>query len=209
MSNTDKKTHILNVAEKLFAQKGFDGTSVRDIAEEACVNVSMISYYFGSKEKLMESLFEERTSYIFPKLEKLVKDTSIDSFEKIEILIDDYINRALQKLLFQKILVGEQVMEKNTIISTLIKDLKKKHTELLEQLIKEGQENGSFKKNIDIILMVNTLIGTTQQSFINQQHYRRFNHLESLSDEEFEQHLKQKISKHIKELFKSILKHEA
>ncbi|HWJ28358.1 MAG TPA: TetR family transcriptional regulator [Flavisolibacter sp.] len=209
MSYYDKKTHILNVAEKLFAQKGFDGTSVRDIAEAACVNVSMISYYFGSKEKLMESLFEDRTSHIFPKLEQLVKDTSITPFGKIEHLIDDYINRAQQKLMFHKILVGEQVMEKNTIISSLINDLKKKHTELLELLIEEGQNKGCFKEDLDIILMVNTLIGTTQQTFINQQHYRKFNQLESMSDPEFEQFLKLKTSKHIKELFKSILKHEA
>ncbi|WP_431212540.1 TetR family transcriptional regulator [Puia sp. P3] len=55
---SDKREHILTSAEKLFAEKGFDGTSVRDIAQLAGVNLAMISYYFGSKEKLLEALIE-------------------------------------------------------------------------------------------------------------------------------------------------------
>ena len=57
MEYNAKQMQIINVAEKLFAEKGFAATSVRDIANEADVNVSMISYYFGSKEKLAEALF--------------------------------------------------------------------------------------------------------------------------------------------------------
>ena len=59
----DKREHILAVAEKLFGDQGFDGTSVRDIAQHANVNLAMISYYFGSKEKLLEALLEQRANY--------------------------------------------------------------------------------------------------------------------------------------------------
>ena len=55
MKFNDKQIEILNVAERLFAEEGFDGTSVRDIAKNANVNVAMISYYFGSKEKLLDT----------------------------------------------------------------------------------------------------------------------------------------------------------
>jgi len=46
MEFSEKQLEILHVAEKLFATSGFDGTSVRDIAHEAQVNVAMINYYF-------------------------------------------------------------------------------------------------------------------------------------------------------------------
>lgn len=46
----DKQIEILLVAEKLFSEHGFDGTSIRDIAKEANINIAMISYYFGSKK---------------------------------------------------------------------------------------------------------------------------------------------------------------
>ncbi len=60
MEYNAKQLQIIQVAERLFAAKGFSGTSIRDIAHEADINVSMISYYFGSKEKLIEALFEVR-----------------------------------------------------------------------------------------------------------------------------------------------------
>ncbi len=50
-----KEENILFAAEKLFAEKGFEGTSTREIAKAANVNISMISYYFGSKENFMRN----------------------------------------------------------------------------------------------------------------------------------------------------------
>ena len=57
---TEKQINILDVAEELIAKKGFDGTSVRDICTKANINVAMISYYFGSKEKMMSYLYQYR-----------------------------------------------------------------------------------------------------------------------------------------------------
>lgn len=54
----DIKTRILLAAKKLFAQQGYDGTSVRQICDEAGANVSLVSYHFGGKEKVFEALFE-------------------------------------------------------------------------------------------------------------------------------------------------------
>lgn len=48
------KQKVVDAATLLFFQKGFHGTSVRDIAERAVVNVSLISYYFNSKQGLLE-----------------------------------------------------------------------------------------------------------------------------------------------------------
>ena len=52
----NKKQVIIESAVFLFNSKGFDGTSVRDIAARAGVNVALISYYFGGKKSLLESL---------------------------------------------------------------------------------------------------------------------------------------------------------
>ena len=45
----------LEAAEELIAEKGFEETTVRNICQKANINVAMISYYFGSKEKMMKS----------------------------------------------------------------------------------------------------------------------------------------------------------
>ena len=58
----DKREQIIETTLQLFAEKGFEGTSIRDIAEKASVNVAMVNYYFGSKEKLFEKIIEHKAA---------------------------------------------------------------------------------------------------------------------------------------------------
>ncbi len=61
----------------LIAKKGFEGTSVRDISAKANINVAMISYYFGSKEKMMVNLYQyrvQKTRETFAEFTQTIKD---------------------------------------------------------------------------------------------------------------------------------------
>lgn len=74
---SEKQIHILDVAEKLIAKKGFEGTSVRDISTAAKINVAMISYYFGSKEKMMSYLYRyrvQKTRENFAEFAEIIKE---------------------------------------------------------------------------------------------------------------------------------------
>ena len=55
---TDSKNRLLKVALELFANKGIDGASTREIAQRAKVNISAITYYFGGKEELYAAVLE-------------------------------------------------------------------------------------------------------------------------------------------------------
>lgn len=57
LPSTDTKERILDVAEELFAEHGFTGTSLRRITSEAGVNLAAVNYHFGSKEALLEAVF--------------------------------------------------------------------------------------------------------------------------------------------------------
>lgn len=54
LKQNSSKERVIHAASFLFYQNGFHGTSVRDIADKAAVNVSLISYYFKSKQGLLE-----------------------------------------------------------------------------------------------------------------------------------------------------------
>lgn len=54
------KERILGAAESLFAQRGFDGASLRQLTSDAGVNLAAVNYHFGSKEKLVEEVFRRR-----------------------------------------------------------------------------------------------------------------------------------------------------
>ena len=54
----DTRSRILDVAEELFSEQGFDRVSIRDITKKARVNLAAINYHFGSKEDLIAAIFE-------------------------------------------------------------------------------------------------------------------------------------------------------
>jgi len=56
----DTKTRILDAAEKLFGQNGFDATSLRDITAEADVNLAAVNYHFQSKDSLIDAVIARR-----------------------------------------------------------------------------------------------------------------------------------------------------
>lgn len=58
MKNT--KVRILNAAERLFAEHGYDATSLRTITREAGVNLAAVNYHFTSKEAMLRALFARR-----------------------------------------------------------------------------------------------------------------------------------------------------
>ena len=62
LSNTEQK--IIDTATVLFAQKGYDATSTRDICSAAGVNISSISYYFRGKEELYQKIVESITGNV-------------------------------------------------------------------------------------------------------------------------------------------------
>lgn len=86
MTKTDTKLHIIEFALKNFANYGYDGTSIRDLAEDAGVNVASINYHFRSKQNLywatMKYSHEMFKSHIeeFAKSSKNINDLMVKIF---------------------------------------------------------------------------------------------------------------------------------
>ena len=208
MDLNDKQLKIIETAECLFADKGYDGTSVRDIADEAGINVAMISYYFGSKEKLLEALFSYRAEGTVQKLESMLQDRVLTPLEKVNIMIDYYIDKFQTQQCFFRIMMREQVASQRGVTAGLIQHFKKRNQQLVKQLIHEGQKTGEFNKNIDVPILMATLIGTTGHMIATQHFYREINNLQDMPDEQFQKLIKKKLSSHLKFLFKATLTHE-
>ncbi|MBV8844596.1 MAG: TetR family transcriptional regulator [Bryobacterales bacterium] len=56
----DTKARILDAAEKLFGERGFESTSLRDITAEAQVNLAAVNYHFQSKDSLIDAVVARR-----------------------------------------------------------------------------------------------------------------------------------------------------
>ena len=182
MEYSEKQIQILEAAENLFAQKGFDGTSVRDIAEEAGVNLAMISYYFGSKEKLFEAMFAYRAGAYRLQIENILQKKELGPMERINLLADQYIDKFTRQQCFHRVMVREQMAEKNEFITQQINELKTRNQAMIRELIAEGQEKGVFRNDIDIPLMMATLTGTISQLVTTQHFYKKVRGLEAMPD---------------------------
>src|SRR5258708_17622819 len=108
----DKKDHILDVAEKIFSELGFDGASTRMISSEAGVNMAMLNYYFGSKEGLFLAVFERKISSFQTLLQNIGNDESMSSWDKLEKCIDNYVDRIIVNNCFQKLITREMSLSK-------------------------------------------------------------------------------------------------
>ncbi len=208
MKYNEKQLEILLAAEKLFSNKGFDGTSVRDIAEEASINIAMISYYFGSKEKLMQAIFEKRISHFAERIESLLKNETLTPLEKIYALIDEYIERVTANQEFYKLMICEQMFDKNKVVTSLLSELKQKNAALVEKLILEGQKKKVFTKKVDTVFLMNTLIGTVMQTSVNLDYHKNYHKQQDIADSVYQETMMKQLSNYIKELFKAILTHE-
>lgn len=56
----DTKTIIMDAAEVLFAERGYEATSLRNITSAAKVNLAAVNYHFGAKETLLEAIYARR-----------------------------------------------------------------------------------------------------------------------------------------------------
>lgn len=63
-NNADTRERILDAAERLFTDNGFEGTSMRLITGAAEVNLAAVNYHFGSKEQLIQEVFRRRLTWL-------------------------------------------------------------------------------------------------------------------------------------------------
>ncbi|WP_312089912.1 TetR family transcriptional regulator [Chryseobacterium sp.] len=202
-----KEENILFAAEKLFAEKGFQGTSTREISKAANVNISMISYYFGSKEKLYEKLVEYRTNegQFFAK--DILERTDINEWEKMMIIVDKFASRIREHKCFYRIMQREQLYSENLKIVKYLKNTKLIFLNIYSKILEKGISNGIFKKNPPLYLLHSTISGTLFYASNSKEMYKEFLKNEE-PDEVFNQHYYKELTQHIKHILKDLLGYE-
>ncbi|MFO7965245.1 MAG: CerR family C-terminal domain-containing protein [Desulfobacterales bacterium] len=99
VSNDTAKERLLVVAEKLFAEKGFDGVSIREITQCADCNLASVNYYFGNKKNLYFDVFRSR---LVPQLSQV-------------------------RCRFEDILAGQEDMNFESVIRAVVTSFMEKH----------------------------------------------------------------------------------
>ncbi|MFL9833455.1 TetR/AcrR family transcriptional regulator [Chryseobacterium terrae] len=202
-----KEENILFAAEKLFAENGFQGTSTREISKAANVNISMISYYFGSKEKLYEKLVEYRMNegQFFSK--DILERTDINEWEKIERIVDQFAGRVRHHKCFYRIMQREQLHTENPQIVEFLKETKMSFISMYSKILESGIQKGIFTKNPPIYLLHSTVSGTLFYASNAIGMYKEFLKNND-SEEDFEETYFNELIQHVKHILKDLLGYE-
>ena len=201
---TDKKTHIINAAVELFADKGFEGTSIRDIATRANVNLAMINYYFGSKEKLFECMVEQKAAYTKDILEEIVNNDKLTEIEKIDRIIDTYVTRLFSNRKFHRIIHHELMINERGVLQDAIIKLLTPNSFIIRNVIDAGIKKGTFKK-VDSLLVVATIVGTINQVLLSKKFCNKCLNKEDEYVPYEDAKFKKRVSDHLKDLMRSYL----
>lgn len=112
-ASTEEK--ILAAARKIFTQRGFAATKVRDIAAEADINLSLVNYYFRSKEKLFEVIMLENLNLLFAKVFPMLNNEAASLQEKMGFMATHYIDMLLETPDFATFIVNEVLSGSNKL----------------------------------------------------------------------------------------------
>lgn len=170
MEFTEKQIKILTVAETLIAKKGFDGTSIREICKKANVNVAMISYYFGSKDRMLAYLYQYRvmrTRECFAEFMEVIREGRPEMQMK-EII--RFIVEQIFKYSYFHAFVKQEVRHIELVKDELI-EFYKSATEKIDEVIKKGVAAGVFHFTPKAEDVLTIIIGTAVFSIRNKGFY--------------------------------------
>jgi AcrR family transcriptional regulator len=151
------RERILDVARTLFTKQGFTNTSTRAIASAAHCNISLIPYYFGSKEGLLEAVGLSVAQSVSKKIE-ILKQSKHSPEKQLELFVDFALAHVRENSKFLSFMFKTFIAEGRPP-PKLILDQLQKNIVNLTTVIQKLQDNGSMNADISPELAVSSLMG--------------------------------------------------
>jgi TetR/AcrR family transcriptional regulator len=163
MADNDCRANLIAAAIPLFAAKGLNGVSVRELATAAGVNLSMISYYFGGKEGLYAAVLTEQ----FAILEQIgeIEQMEIDTLQKFELYVRATVSRYRKNPYLLRFYTSE-LTNPTACFETIVKPAIKVVVQILLETFTDGLSHEKFRKGLDPTDTVLALAGMINFYFL-------------------------------------------
>lgn len=202
---TDKKDHILDVAERVFSDVGYDAASTRMISGEAGVNMAMLNYYFGSKEGLLVAVFERKIEVFRTVINNIGNDETMNAWDKLDKCIDSFIDKVVVNSCFSRLMNREIWLGRRSELTDKLSDIIMGNVNEFKRIFEEGISTGLFHKDTDVEMAIATIFGT-KNYITNSTHLASKLLKRDVNDAVYmEQELKPRIKKYLKQLLNTYL----
>lgn len=163
-NDIDKEDYILDMAEKVFVNQGFKAATTREITTVANINSAMLHYYFGSKEKVFETVLNQRIEHLNIRVNLAIKK-EMNPLEELMALINLHIELIIENKQFCRLLFSELLLNEKEFSYAIIKSFFSNNINKIRKVLENGIENNFFKTmDIDLILM--TIFGILMQNLM-------------------------------------------
>ena len=164
-SDQTVRQQLLAAARGLFAQQGYDGVSIRQVAETAAVNPAMIHYYFGSKQGLYEAML---TDTFTPLIERLsaVLGASADDAGGLRNFFSLYMHTLGANPWMPPLILREVVAEGGRLRGWFIQQFAARGGGLLTRLIEREQAAGRIRTDADPSLTALSMVSLAVFPFV-------------------------------------------
>ena len=160
-ADTVQREQLLSIATDLFAQQGIQATRLRAIAERAGVTPALLNYYFGSKERLVEAMVEERFLPLVARAAAQLQQAGDDPLALVEAFIRDMVRNVTEQPWLSQLWVREILCEGGVLRERLMHRVAPMVPLLLAQKFAAAQARGALNPGLDPRLLVVSLIGLT------------------------------------------------
>ena len=164
--NQNIEKRILWVAERLFLEKGFSGTSTTEIAKAVGCNQALIHYYFRTKEKLFWDIFSPKMEQVVEYLDAPLEE-DVDFLERISNLIEFYFGMLELDERLAPFIVNELIMHPGRweyFRQRFLRNESRSNAyEKFEKMVEDAIEKGVIREvqTIDIVLNIMSLCIST------------------------------------------------
>ncbi len=158
----ERREQILDTAMKLFAQKGFDRTTIDDIADACGIAPGLVYHYFDSKTAILQAILE-RHSFL-PVLAKMLREPPAETLEgALTAIAYAFWQMLEEKREFALMLHGE--MHRNSEVARLVSKMVRTGVQLLSDYLTKQKEAGKLRADTDNEIFTRTLFGALFESF--------------------------------------------
>jgi TetR/AcrR family fatty acid metabolism transcriptional regulator len=161
---SEKKKRILSSAIKVFGEKGFQNATIAGIAKDAGIGDATIYEYFKNKEDLLLAVPVEITKELIPNINDHMMGIK-GAFNKLRKFIWWWLNFVEKNPGYGSIVLLE-IKTNRTYVSTEAYQAARNFYQIVLDIIKEGQEEGTIKKEIDVYLARSLCVGAIEHIII-------------------------------------------
>ena len=164
MAKNDCRTKLIDVATRLFAERGLNGVSIREISQAAGASISMISYHFGGKEGLYSAVLQEQFA-CFTEIEEIRRDCN----QPLE-MIESYIRWTIQRHRNNPFLLRfytSELTNPTPYFPAIVAPAIASVIQILAEIIEEGVHRQQFRKELHPVNAVLALAGMVNYFFLS------------------------------------------